>query len=460
MSGRRSECAPPARVTRSSRRGADRQRAVGRMLHHCGPRAQPFWRRRTPPRRDRSCCGPAGSTPARRSIARSPKSIRSGAWRVASDACAKDPRKPQKSTGRGGSRDQPRGEVDMTVERAGKPQRVGDHQQAAAGSRDQLAGEREHAVRGRFIQIARGFVREQEQWSHRQRAPDRDPLLLAARQLLGIAVGEPAKCQSLRELGLPGRIVTAGNAGLKGEVVPHVETGDQVELLKNQAKPIAPQRRQSAIAEIGNRRIGYPDLAAVRAIEARDQMQQRALAAAGFASKRDALAACNAQIHAAQDRDLFSGGTIGLGQVADAEHDLVAVGHAKRVTFKELWSTLTLPRPWLEITVSNTTARDRDHEAVQKTIRQRRQAGAIRPICPVALSDLPWLASPQGHRSDSPNREGTTMIAQPTPKGAWKITFMLFLFMLVNFADKIVVGLAGVPIMTEMKLEPEQFGLL
>ena len=52
------------------------------------------------------------------------------------------------------------------------------------------------------------------------------------------------------------------------------------------------------------------------------------------------------------------------------------------------------------------------------------------------------------------------MTAQPTPKGAWKITFLLFLFMLINFADKIVVGLAGVPIMTELKLEPEQFGLL
>jgi MFS family permease len=52
------------------------------------------------------------------------------------------------------------------------------------------------------------------------------------------------------------------------------------------------------------------------------------------------------------------------------------------------------------------------------------------------------------------------MPTQPTPKGAWKITFLLFLFMLVNFADKIVVGLAGVPIMTELKLEPEQFGLL
>src|ERR1700761_6396553 len=52
------------------------------------------------------------------------------------------------------------------------------------------------------------------------------------------------------------------------------------------------------------------------------------------------------------------------------------------------------------------------------------------------------------------------MIVQPTPKGAWKITFLLFLFMLVNFADKIVVGLAGVPIMTDLKLEPAQFGLL
>ncbi|BAM86628.1 putative permease of the major facilitator superfamily [Bradyrhizobium oligotrophicum S58] len=50
--------------------------------------------------------------------------------------------------------------------------------------------------------------------------------------------------------------------------------------------------------------------------------------------------------------------------------------------------------------------------------------------------------------------------ATPTPKGAWKITFLLFLFMLVNFADKIVVGLAGVPIMTELNLNAEQFGLL
>jgi MFS family permease len=52
------------------------------------------------------------------------------------------------------------------------------------------------------------------------------------------------------------------------------------------------------------------------------------------------------------------------------------------------------------------------------------------------------------------------MAVPPTPKDAWKMTSLLFLFMLTNFADKIVVGLAAVPIMTELKLDPEQFGLL
>src|SRR6516165_9941917 len=58
-------------------------------------------------------------------------------------------------------------------------------------------------------------------------------------------------------------------------------------------------------------------------------------------------------------------------------------------------------------------------------------------------------ATPEGVTKDK---------AVETPKGAWKITFLLFLFMLVNFADKIVVGLAGGPIMDELKISPQQFG--
>jgi predicted MFS family arabinose efflux permease len=47
-----------------------------------------------------------------------------------------------------------------------------------------------------------------------------------------------------------------------------------------------------------------------------------------------------------------------------------------------------------------------------------------------------------------------------TSPGAWKITALLFVYMMINFADKIAVGLAGVPIMKEMNLTPEQFGLV
>jgi MFS family permease len=58
------------------------------------------------------------------------------------------------------------------------------------------------------------------------------------------------------------------------------------------------------------------------------------------------------------------------------------------------------------------------------------------------------------------SRETPKETSKETPKGAWTITFLLFLFMLVNFADKIVVGLAAVPIREELKLDAAQFGLL
>jgi MFS family permease len=52
------------------------------------------------------------------------------------------------------------------------------------------------------------------------------------------------------------------------------------------------------------------------------------------------------------------------------------------------------------------------------------------------------------------------MATEPTPTGAWTVTAALFFFMLVNFADKTVVGLAAVPIMKELNLTPKEFGFL
>ncbi|HEY2611598.1 MAG TPA: MFS transporter [Reyranella sp.] len=53
------------------------------------------------------------------------------------------------------------------------------------------------------------------------------------------------------------------------------------------------------------------------------------------------------------------------------------------------------------------------------------------------------------------------MTGQTLPlKGAWGMTALIFLFMLINFADKVVVGLAAQPIMADLNLKPEQFGLI
>ena len=41
---------------------------------------------------------------------------------------------------------------------------------------------------------------------------------------------------------------------------------------------------------------------------------------------------------------------------------------------------------------------------------------------------------------------------------AWAITLLLALFMLINFLDKIVLGLVAVPIMDKLQLSPKQFG--
>ena len=46
------------------------------------------------------------------------------------------------------------------------------------------------------------------------------------------------------------------------------------------------------------------------------------------------------------------------------------------------------------------------------------------------------------------------------PDHSWLMVALLFLFMLVNFADKAVIGIAAVPMMQELRLSPSQFGLI
>jgi MFS transporter, ACS family, D-galactonate transporter len=69
----------------------------------------------------------------------------------------------------------------------------------------------------------------------------------------------------------------------------------------------------------------------------------------------------------------------------------------------------------------------------------------------------PAARSQQGRAR--PGGAGTTNRTR-APRAAWLMVGLLFLFMLINFADKAVIGIAAVPLMTELRLSPRQFGLL
>ncbi|HYM32455.1 MAG TPA: MFS transporter [Candidatus Cybelea sp.] len=49
--------------------------------------------------------------------------------------------------------------------------------------------------------------------------------------------------------------------------------------------------------------------------------------------------------------------------------------------------------------------------------------------------------------------------SKPQPYG-WVIVAMLFMFMFINFVDKVIIGLAGVPIMKDLGITPKEFGIV
>ena len=57
-------------------------------------------------------------------------------------------------------------------------------------------------------------------------------------------------------------------------------------------------------------------------------------------------------------------------------------------------------------------------------------------------------------------RQGHHHAGEAPQKGAWLIVLLLFLFMVINFADKAVIGIAAVPLMKELHLSPREFGLV
>ncbi|MDT4883222.1 hypothetical protein FQZ97_1192490 [compost metagenome] len=109
-------------------------------------------------------------------------------------------------------------------------------------------------------------------------------------------------------------------ARLKRQVVADAQAGYQVELLEHQADPRAPPGRQLVLAQLRQRPAVDMDAAGVEAVEPGQQVQQRALAAAGFAHQRQAAALAQFQVDAAQHRQRPLWRRIALVQPLNTQH--------------------------------------------------------------------------------------------------------------------------------------------
>jgi hypothetical protein len=97
-----------------------------------------------------------------------------------------------------------------------------------------------HDPDGRLgVQVARRLVGEQERRVVDERAGDRDALLLAARQLVGIGVqlrGQPRQAQDVGDLRADVLARVARDLQRVGDVVVHRAVGQELEVLEDHAE--------------------------------------------------------------------------------------------------------------------------------------------------------------------------------------------------------------------------------
>ena len=170
-------------------------------------------------------------------------------------------------------------EVGAAVEAGGEAGAVGRDEEARAGFAHELEEEVEDRVRRRLVEVAGRLVGEDEPGPMGERPADGDALLLAAGELLGIAPAEAVEAEAGGERGLPVGVEAAGEAGLEGEVGGDVEARDQIELLEDEADPVAAERGAGGVGGAGDQRLADADRAGVGGVEAGDEVEKGALAA-------------------------------------------------------------------------------------------------------------------------------------------------------------------------------------
>ncbi|GLQ38221.1 hypothetical protein GCM10007908_18410 [Rhizobium albus] len=92
-----------------------------------------------------------------------------------------------------------------------------------------------------------------------------------------------------------------GDARLERKVFANLQTWHQIELLEDEADPLAAQLGTRTVAHADQALARNDDFTAVSRVECRGKVQKRTLAAAGFAGQRQRLPRWQIKIDTAQD---------------------------------------------------------------------------------------------------------------------------------------------------------------
>jgi hypothetical protein len=167
------------------------------------------------------------------------------------------------------------------------------HDQILARLASEPVEQFEHLPSGLFIQVAGRFVGQDELRVVHQRAGDGDALLLAAGQAIGECLRAVEQAHGFqKQPGLAMRVLNRCAVQLERQhdVLHHRQRGDEVKELEDESDLATAKERALVFAERGQVLAVQPDGAAVRLVNAADEVEQRALAAAAFAQDGNELA--------------------------------------------------------------------------------------------------------------------------------------------------------------------------
>ena len=183
-------------------------------------------------------------------------------------------------------------------------------------------GEQLHDLQGRFrVQVAGGFIRQNEIRIVDQAAGDGHALLLAAGQLRR-PVPQPLAQADHRGQGVAAFFGLPVDAALVVQrhldVLDDRQLRNQVVRLEHEADPAGANPRQFAIVHLGHVVVAQEVRAGRGLVQATQEIQQRALPRAGRAHDGDVIALGHFQRNAAQGAHRFAFEHIVLGQVLQA----------------------------------------------------------------------------------------------------------------------------------------------